>query len=339
MASGWGRSWVAAVVVVVVVLGGLEGFWRARGHRPSAVDDEDLWAYERSRADGPGVVALLGASRMQMGFSTELARALRPERFVNLAVEGRAPLAVLRDLARDENFVGLVVCSITAQGFERKQRERQQRWVEHYHHRARLERMLDRHFTACMQASLVVAGPRLALPVLLRRFARGKPPPDPAYLVTHADRSHSADYRLIHIGSHRAWRIARRARGYARATIPSPEQWAIEAAEAAPWVAAIRARGGEVVFVRFPTSGEHWKLDERYYPRARYWDRVAAVTGAATIHFRDLPDAAGLLCPDTSHLDQRDAPRFTRALLAELERRGLLESTGSGGESPGPAPR
>jgi hypothetical protein len=42
------------------------------------------------------------------------------------------------------------------------------------------------------------------------------------------------------------------------------------------------------------------------------------------LHFRDVPAMVRLPLPDTSHLDRRDAPAFTRALLDELGRRGLF---------------
>ena len=95
-----------------------------------------------------------------------------------------------------------------------------------------------------------------------------------------------------------------------------------------PWLRRIEARGGQVVFVRMPTSDEHWELDERYYPRAQYWDRLGSITGVATVHFADDPRTSAFSCPDTSHLDYRDAPRFTEGLLEVLVERGVLGSEG-----------
>ncbi|WP_417851434.1 hypothetical protein [Thalassoglobus sp.] len=90
------------------------------------------------------------------------------------------------------------------------------------------------------------------------------------------------------------------------------------------WVQQIASRGGRVVFVRFPTSGEHWVLDNSQYPKSEYWDRMAAFTSAETIHFTDVPALTQFELPDTSHLDYRDAPAFTNRLLDELEKRGIL---------------
>src|SRR5438105_684137 len=50
-------------------------------------------------------------------------------------------------------------------------------------------------------------------------------------------------------------------------------------------VQKLRARGGKVVFVRFPHSGELKKLEDRGTPRAGIWDRVIKDTGAPGIYY------------------------------------------------------
>ena len=81
-----------------------------------------------------------------------------------------------------------------------------------------------------------------------------------------------------------------------------------------------------MVFIRFPTTDEHWDVDEQVFPKHVYWDQLGRLTGAETIHFRDVPSLAHFDCPDTLHLDYRDAPEFTGALLDELVTQGVLPS-------------
>lgn len=80
-------------------------------------------------------------------------------------------------------------------------------------------------------------------------------------------------------------------------------------------VSKLAARGARVVFVRFPTSGERWEIDEQMYPRSEYWDRMAREVGGAWIHFKDYPQLAMFELPDTSHIDMRDKDRFTENLI------------------------
>jgi hypothetical protein len=60
------------------------------------------------------------------------------------------------------------------------------------------------------------------------------------------------------------------------------------------------------------------------FPKKDYWDAFAARTSALCIHFKDLPQLASFDCPDLSHLDRNDAPRFTMELGQTLAARELL---------------
>ena len=79
-----------------------------------------------------------------------------------------------------------------------------------------------------------------------------------------------------------------------------------------PWVERIQARGGRVVFARFPSTGEVLAVDEAMRSRREHWDRFAARTAAETLHFQDVPGLAGFDCPDGAHLDRGDTARFHR---------------------------
>ena len=67
-----------------------------------------------------------------------------------------------------------------------------------------------------------------------------------------------------------------------------------------------------------------YELDERRYPKSKYLDQFAKMTNAVTIHFKDVPELSNFDCPDASHLDFRDAPRFTISLGNELRRLGVI---------------
>jgi hypothetical protein len=59
-------------------------------------------------------------------------------------------------------------------------------------------------------------------------------------------------------------------------------------------VATIRARGGNVFFVRHPSSGELRALEDRVTPRALFWDRLLHETGAQGIYDKDYPELSVL---------------------------------------------
>ena len=83
-------------------------------------------------------------------------------------------------------------------------------------------------------------------------------------------------------------------------------------------IGRIRARGGDVAFVRFPSSGGFLAAERRDFPRERYWDRLARELDAVAIYYEDYPALSRFDTPEWSHLSREDAERFTRALVPIL---------------------
>jgi hypothetical protein len=83
-------------------------------------------------------------------------------------------------------------------------------------------------------------------------------------------------------------------------------------------VEKLRARGGKIVFVRFPVSGELKTLEDRDTPRPATWDRLLKETGAPGIYFEDFPELASFNCPEWSHLSAGDSVEFTKRLVPHL---------------------
>ncbi len=324
--GAWLRTWIAALLAFVVATAALEALGRALGHRSMVVDTKALWSLERDRVyeRGPRTVVVLGASRMQLGFSTdEFRRRLPGYSVVQLSANGRYPIATLLDLAEDEDFNGVVICALSALALAPDRWYDQQRLVDYYHRQWTLASKIDRIIATRVELGLVAVNPYTRYLKTVSRAVRSKPLPKPYYMTLHADRSREADYAVVDVERKRAKRL-RSARGYyLRENGLTPEVWLAGIPVIEQAVQAIRARGGEVVFVRMPTWGEHWELDEAHFPRRIFWDGLAERTSAVTIHFRDV---AGMQvdCPDWSHLDTRDRARFTAALLLELQARSVL---------------
>jgi hypothetical protein len=161
------------------------------------------------------------------------------------------------------------------------------------------------------------------------------PRASPQYLITLPDRSRLADYARVDREFFYAYRAAREA-GFDVPRDPRVDWKAIEqqlkrvvarlrpadetvydsrAREVERAVRAILARGGRVILLRMPTSGLVLEAEQKRWPRALFWDRVAASTRARTVHFEDWPGLNGFTCPDGSHLDYRDRSAFTEAFV------------------------
>jgi len=331
--GGWLKTWLLALALSGTLLLGWEAVLRSLGHRPTVVDDKALWAVQRDRVytdccETP--VVLLGDCRMQLDVVPQVLRDRLPHtRIVQLAVEQTSPVAVLRDLASDERFRGIVLCALSERLLCKDMWDTQQPYVDFYHAQYTLNEKLNRLLSTAVQRTFTVVHPELRLDDVIVSLVKTRRLPSPYYIEIHADRSRLGDYSHQDLQAHRAWVLGRAKWLYTESELPGARQWLQEAVEIEKHVQAIQGRGGRVVFLRLPTTGDHFTYDEFMFPKEMYWDLFAAQTSALCIHFKDLPQLSAFDCPDTSHLDRRDAPRFTRELAKVLEDRGLFSIPGS----------
>lgn len=326
-ARGWLVAWALALALAALALAATERHWRAAGYEPTVIDSPQLWSQQRDRVygDTPRPLVLLGASRMEYGVDPQVLREALPRyRPVMLAVNGLYPLAVLRDLAQDPAFRGVVLCDIESHGLLREYVDLQQPWVSYFHRHWTPSWDLHRRLLTQWQRLALIANPDFGAMATLRR-AFGAAPPFRNYVAYHADRSGDIDYRKADpegIKRHFAETVEG---NIARMPHRPPAQWLADIAPVFDWVRAIQARGGEVIFYESPTLGLTRSINDRLYPRADYWDQFAAASPAPVISANTLPTLADTPLPDDSHIDYRDKAAYTRALAKVLLERGLLQ--------------
>jgi hypothetical protein len=83
-------------------------------------------------------------------------------------------------------------------------------------------------------------------------------------------------------------------------------------------VGKLRARGGKIVFVRFPVTHGLKELEDKATPRTGIWDRLLRETGVPGIYFEDYPELASFDCPEWSHLSAPDSVEFSKRLVPHL---------------------
>jgi hypothetical protein len=325
------------VLLAIAVLLAREGYWRSQGFFPTIRDDRDLWCQMREAASsGSGrTIALLGASRMRRGVSPRvLAERCPGYRVLQLAVDGSPPLPGLRDLAADERFRGIVVCSISAQFVVPEGGGKQQdRYVAYYHTEWNVSKKLDRMMRTALQRTFVIAQLGLSWRVLVRQVLDGERPRPPAFRE-YADRFATIDFERPDVDPStregaRRFAIEWSPRSVRRAHQGTTyEQWLAHLDEIEDAVRRIQARGGRVLFLRCVSDGPVRIIEEHFFPRAKYWDIFARSTSAVAIHFEDVPAMRAFSCPEWVHLDHRDTIKFTRILADELRRRGIVHRLG-----------
>lgn len=322
----WGRALVLSVVIASVALGGEEAFWRSLGHRPSVSSNTtNHWRFWRQQANRRGrTVVLIGASRIQTAFCIETFSQRFPDhRVVQLGVyAGGSPIGTLQELSEDEEFSGIVICDVLAPLLFRNRWRDQELLYGSHAFNGGTAQLLEHIPRWLLEDRLALLRPNLRI----RALMESQTWPTPEIVRLRFDRSIELDFSVIpNLAQFREDKNREFKDLYARQAKSNRTDvflQHIERIEQA--VRRIQQRGGKVVFLRSPSSRGRRAIEEEHNPRKDYWDRFAESTSATSIHFEDVAAMRMLTCPDDSHLDWRQRPEFTAALLDELVRHDVL---------------
>jgi len=331
----WGRIGALMAVVVLLGLGAWEARVRAMGYGISHNDTPGLWALWRDKLDEPGnkAVVIAGASRIRFGLSHEaVSQAFDGATVVNLSMNGSVVRPVLHDLATDDDFNGIVLCGYTPGLFWAPggpNMDETMKWLDARPRRTPSDKLGTRLALLPESVLAFLKKDDLAFPKLVRGLLRGVPnragvrlPPElPPYLATiRADRREVMWKKLetdlaFQERIKGIWKVL-----FSFARPLPPDLLAKLRAEVAADVKAIRARGGDVIFICFPSTGWLRDFERETMPRETYWEPLLAETASIGIHFEDYPELSHYECPEWSHLTGADAETFSRdavRILAE----------------------
>jgi hypothetical protein len=334
----WRGILLAVVAVTVVAAVGWEMRVRAWGYGPTLNDTPDLWA-QRREAVQPDSLVIIGDSRPHFDLDLDVLEQGLGRRPVQLALDGSCGYPILADLANDERFHGTIICSLVpgmmlAPGGplvanSEKALKRYRHWTLAQRAGHELGMLLEERIAFLKEDELTLDA--LLGKISLPHRAHTGGPPLPPYFGS-LDRERRA--RMIDQCAQPGWLQDRVKYGWpALFTPPPPPSYvpadvflqnmgkAVEARfhDIAAAVAKFRARGGKLVFVRFPFAGELKKLEDRGTPRAGPWTRILKETGAPGIYFEDYPELSSFYPPEWSHLSAPDSVEFTKRLVPHLK--------------------
>ena len=335
----WRELLIGTLLVTAIATVAWELCARAWGYGPGLNDTSDLWADSRESVK-PDSVVLIGDSRPLFDLDLDTLERSLGTRPVQLSLAGSCAYPVLDNLAHDESFHGTVIVglipaiwfvppsappyqnSLTA--LKRYQKRTLAQKAGHH-----LGMFLEERLAFMKQEDLVLSGLLKKLPVPDRPNSY-LPPALPPYFQT-IDRDRRT--RMAETCARPGPLQNRVKNGWIPLFTPPkfPESTPKEVLEGigksvevrfGETVAAvnkIRARGGKVVFIRFPVSGELKKLEDSLTPRSAAWERLMKETGVPNIYFSDHPELI-FDCPEWSHLSAADSVEFSKRLVPHLKR-------------------
>ena len=321
----WVRIGGFVFLTVALLLTGWEYLARTQiGLRAGDIDDSPQAWGEARRAADHAPVAIVGDSRIL--FDTDQARfqqltGVRPAQVAHVGTNSRT---LLEHFANDPNFHGLLLVGMAdiiyfgrpgiglaataVHNYDKNDKPSQltglwiDRWLQHY------LAFMDSDYRLSRWAPRFDNG-----------WRKGPDSPyDDVWKISEVfpgrqyfmwDRIETDPYLRAH--ARYAWH------GFKRPPIPRSlaDRVIARTAEA---VRRIRARGGDVIFIRPPSAPQLRVNEDKSIPRKLGWDRLLVGAKAQGIHADDLRQAQNLVLPEWSHLSRKCATVFTDAYVRAL---------------------
>lgn len=323
----WRRIVAVAASITLVLMVAWEIEMRHFGLRAGDLDDgRAYWAVERRKVDASprDSVVIIGDSRIL--FDTDLAtwQRLTGRRPIQLALMGTNAQPILHDLAADQHFAGLLVIGTaefsyfgysgsTASLFNYIQTESPSQRTGHqiYEKLSRYFAFLDSHYTLFTLTEQ-------------HKWPERKDVDGPYTDVWKISESYEDRQSYSWERLERDDYLRQHAQAVWVGLFAGPAVTSDEVSRAIVNTKAdidqIRARGGEVIFIRPPSDGPVLDIERMRYPRQKAWDRLVHETASFGVYFEDYPNMQHLRCPDGSHLSKTAAIAFTDAYVRVLRK-------------------
>ncbi len=326
------KAGILTVVLVLIFIAGLEVYWRNRGFHPTYNDDKVLWASKRGEVYKPAdqATVFIGPSRIKFDLDIPTWEKLTGEKAIQLAIVGTSPRLILNDLANDEKFKGKLIMDLTEFSIFSNSARREKSAMEslNYYYKETPSQKMSSYINYNLESNFVfLEEGKFGLNSLLydfhvpnRKGVMGPPDFPKEFSVSSSERQ--ASLTPMFLSSPRLIKIQignwiKRGALDKRPGLKGDSLIAMFKQIKAS-VDKIRSRGGQVLFVRPPSSGGYLATEKIVYPRKEYWDALLAYTNSPGIHYADYPETANLACPEWSHLSPKDAIIYTETLVRVL---------------------
>ena len=348
--GNWFTTWTIVGLLFITFIFITEYHIRNKGFKPSVVDSVQLWSTQRYNASslGENAIILVGASRIQLDIDLDSLREFSRLTPVQLAIDGTSYIPVLEHLANDSSIVGTIIVSVNAYNIGKgKPEHKSSQWVKHYNLNKnnkiepykKINNSIKAYFNNTLVTRLEGAKPSKVISSLFFiQNSYGN------YLTTEKNRSRSGDYSKVQMPHFYANRVQRHCgqrkfdkkistfndfftlyQNYISTIKPSGAKNFFPNLDYLLLLTKkIEERGGNVIFVRFPTDRLPWDFDNAKYPKNIFWDEIEK-RHYKSIHFKDYPEMSKFYLKDGSHLDFRDKKEFTKGLMSVISQKQLIK--------------
>lgn len=336
--ENWLPIWLGAALITLSVIVFFEANIRSLNWRPSLADSKDLWSEHRYIASQGKPLALVGASRIQLGLDVALAEQVLSRRVVQLAIDGSNFYPVLLDLMEDKTFNGDILLSINSEAIKNIDiADRALEWIDYYNNNSSSSyspyRLIEKNIEKLIQENLVTRLEGATPFTVIKNIAiavnnQGN------YLTLLENRTRRGDYSMVEMPGFYYVRVGRHTKvelnwrnydsweqlDYAylseieKKVMMDRDLFVTNWKKVLGVLNKLKAKGVIVTLVRMPTDKLIWKYDQKVTPKGYYWSRIEE-DWYRSVHFKDYPELSSFDLPDGSHISQKDQSDFTKKLL------------------------
>jgi len=331
-ANFWKGGLLALIISVMAVIS-WEIHLRQKDLPLSYDDNEALWADKRAMVYEPieQATVFIGSSRIKYDLDIPTWQAITGEHVIQLANVGSSPRPVLEDLGNDHNFKGKLIIDITEglffadftrnDGLTNKKIKYYQNITPTQRFSFQVNHVLESQLVFLDQQNFSLNAmldhihipqrpgviPNRIFPVEFGRVSFNRQSAMSPQFVADSNLQNQVKAIWIFLAKKNA--------------TPSPTGRKLDSilTSVKILVDKIKARGGQVIFIRTPSSGPFLQDEKILFPRNAYWDRLLSVTGCKGIHFEDYPAIAHFECPEWSHLSPTQSVIYTKNLIKILQ--------------------
>ena len=334
-ASNLKKAGILTLILALVFIASWEFYLRSKHYPISYNDDEILWSTKRKQVYKPtnDETIFIGSSRIKFDLDIPTWEKLTGEKAIQLSMGGTSPRPFLNDLANDKKFKGKLIIDITEGSFFGRNKKRLEKtsteFVEYYKKWTPAQRFssyidygVESGFVFLEKNKFSLNALLNDLPVINRKgvFVRSVSPKGFSMNTSQRQSFMIEEFLKDTLQQKRQQKIW--AQGVNLDKMPgiSGDTLLTVFKEVKNDIDKIKARGGQVLFVRTPSSGAYLDAEKISYPRQKYWDSLLLFTNCHGIYFEDYPETAHFVIPEWSHLTPTDAVIYTKALINILEK-------------------
>jgi hypothetical protein len=327
------KAGILTFILVAVSVISWELYVRHKGFDASYDDGGALWSDKRKMVYEPSdaTTVFVGSSRIKFDLDIDYWENVTGSHAVQLACVGSTPMPILLDLAADEKFKGKIVLDVTEILFFSDAPPNRQRPDENlkYYKQETPAQKAGFYIDHFLESNFVFLDKdRLSLNAKLAKLQVPNRPgvfefplfPDgfgrsefnrQEYMTDEFLKDSNQQNQVKGVWSF----LAKQGKDQPPLSGALLDSMFARVKTA---VDKIKARGGDVIFVRTPSTGRYFMGENMGYPRQKYFDKLLEVTNCKGIHFLDYPAISHLQCPEFSHLSRADATVFTKELVRVL---------------------